>query len=134
MIIRKRNIRRWECEFLFSFDTHDKERIQSALLWADAPDSLISEVSKNIDAGVFNTGFTFSNPWLRRTVLAVGKTSSGSEFLNTTVHEIVHLAQHIASKDQIDPLSEKFAYLCGDISALVADIVCKMSCPHCRDK
>lgn len=134
MIIRKRNIRRWECEFLFSFDTHDKERIQSALLWADAPDSLISEVSKNIDAGVFNTGFTFSNPWLRRTVLAVGKTSSGPEFLNTTVHEIVHLAQHIASEDQIDPLSEKFAYLCGDISALVADIVCKMSCPHCRDK
>lgn len=134
MIIRKRNIRRWECEFLFSFDTHDKERIQSALLWADAPDSLISEVSKNIDAGVFNTGFTFSNPWLRRTVLAVGKTSSGPEFLNTTVHEIVHLAQHIASEDQIDPLSEKFAYLCGDISALVSDIVCKMSCPHCRDK
>ena len=132
MIIRKRNIRRWDCEFLFSFDTHDKERIQSALLWADAPDSLISDVSKNVDAGDFDTGFTFSNPWLRRTVLAVGKTSSGSEFLNTTVHEIVHMAQHIAGQDGIDPLSEKFAYLCGDISALVSDIVCKMSCPHCR--
>ena len=134
MITRKRNIRRWEVQFFFSYDTQNKERIQSALLWADAPDSLISDVSKTIDAGDFNAGFCFSNPWLRRTVLAVGKTDSGPEFLNTTVHEIVHLAQHIAQQDGIDPLSEKFAYLCGDISALVSDIVCEMSCPHCREE
>ena len=51
--------------------------------------------------------------------------------LNTIVHEIVHIAQHIAIEDGIDPLGEEMAYLCGDIASTVSDIVCVLSCPHC---
>lgn len=132
MLVRKANIRRWSVVFLFSFGTNDMERILDALVWAYAPDSIIRKVSENVSAGYLNEGFTFSEPRLRRSVAAIGKTSSGPEFLNSTVHEITHIAQHISSEDGLELESEDFAYLVGDITAMVSDIVCELSCPHCR--
>ena len=51
--------------------------------------------------------------------------------LNTIVHEIIHIVQHIALEDGIDPFGEDFAYAGGDIASTVSDIVCVLSCPHC---
>lgn len=134
MIVRKINILGWTIVFLFSFDTYDMERIYDALLWAEAPDSIISQVSEKVYAGRLDEGFTYSDPSLRHTIFAIGKTSSGPEVLDSTVHEIIHIAQHIAVEDGIDPLSEQFAYLGGDISREVSDIVCELSCPHCSQE
>lgn len=131
MIVRKAHIRQWDILFLFSFDTDDLESILDALFWADAPDSIIQHVSENILSGEWNEGFTFSNPSLRRTVFAASEATSGSEMMDTIVHEIIHICQHIALEDGIDPFSEKFAYLGGDISRTVSDVVCVLSCPHC---
>lgn len=131
MIRRNANIHNWKSTFLFSFDRHDEELIIDALSDAGAPFSIASKVSENIYSGRRNEGFTYSNPSIRRSVVGIGKTTSGPEVLDTTVHEIVHIAQHIAMKDGIDPFSEDFAYLCGHISREVSDVVCKLSCPHC---
>lgn len=132
MITRLIRIRRWEVLFLFSFDIDDMERIWDALSWAHAPNSVVSQVSEKVSAGNLDEGFTYSDPDLRRTVFAIGKTSSGPEVLDSTVHEIIHIAQHISLEDGIDPFSEKFAYLGGDISREISDIVCELSCPHCN--
>lgn len=132
MLDREINIRRWKTLFLFSFGTDDIERVFDALLWADAPESIVRKVSGNVSAGRLDEGFCFSNPRIRRTVVGVGKTSTASEFLDTTIHEIVHVTQDIAHTDGIEPWGEDFAYLAGDISRCVSDIVCEMSCPHCR--
>lgn len=131
MLVRKINIQRWEVVFLFSFDAYDMEWILDALSWADAPNSIVSKVSENVSAGRLDEGFTFSNPELRRTVFGISKASSGPEVLDSTVHEIIHIAQHIAVEDGIDPFSEEMAYLGGDISREISDIVCELSCPHC---
>jgi hypothetical protein len=131
MLFREIHIRRWNVMFFFSFDTFDEERILDALVWADAPGSIISKVSENIRAEHLNEGFCYSNPLERKSVLGIGKTTNGPEYMDTTVHEIVHVAQHIAQTDGIDPLSEDFAYLCGDLSETVSDIICKLSCPRC---
>ncbi len=131
MIFREVHIRHWTILFLFSFDEYDMESIYDALVWAEAPESIIENVSENVYAGRLNEGFTYSEPSLRRTVAATSKAATGPEMLNTIVHEIVHIAQHISIEDGIDPLSEEVAYLCGDISSTVADIVCRLSCPKC---
>ena len=91
-------------------------------------------VMENVRAGRRDEGFTFSKPSLRRSVVGVGLVSSGPEFLNSAVHEITHVGQHIADADGIDPLSEDFAYLIGDITNELADIVCNESCPHCNSR
>lgn len=134
MISRRIHIRRWSVLFLFSFDINDMEEIQDALSWADAPMSVVSQVSENVSAGNLDEGFTFSNPDLRRTVFGIGRTSSGPEVLDSTVHEIIHIVQHIALEDGMDMFSESVAYLGGDISREVSDIVCELSCPHCNGR
>lgn len=132
MISRLIQIRRWEVVFLFSFDIDDMEQIWDALSWADAPSSVVSKVSENVSAGRLDEGFTYSDPDLRRTVFGIGKTSSGPEVLDSTVHEIIHIVQHIAMEDGMDMFSESVAYLGCDISRTISDIVCELSCPHCR--
>lgn len=66
--------------------------------------------------------------------IGVSETVSGPEFLNTTIHEIAHVAMHIAEEDGIDPYSEELAYLMGDISHDISYVVCELSCPHCSRK
>lgn len=132
MTIRRVHIRRWDILFYLSFDTDDKERILDALVWAQAPDSVIQDVSENISAGNPNEGFCYSNPRQRKTVIGVSETTTGPEFLNSVVHEITHAAINIARTDRIDPYSEDLAYLIGDISHEISYVVCEMSCPHCR--
>lgn len=134
MFIRKLHIRHWTALFLFSFDARNAEDIEEALFWADAPDSIVQQVQTKVFAERRDEGFTYSDPSLRRSVVAIGKTSTGPEFLNTTVHEIVHLALHIAQEDGIDPYSEELAYLIGDITREVSDLVCEQSCPHCHNR
>ena len=132
MLVRRISVRRWEIIFYFSFDADDKGRILDALVWADAPDSILSKVSESISAGRLNEGFCYSNPRQRKTVLGIGQSSTGPEFLDTTIHEIVHITQDIAHTDGIDPWGEDFAYLAGGISHEISYVVCEMSCPHCR--
>lgn len=134
MISRTISIRRWKIMFLFSFDTTDWARVLDALLWAEAPDYLIAKVERNVSAGRLNEGFCYSNQRLRRTVLGTGATSSGPEVLDSMVHEIIHICQHIAERDGLDPFGEPFAYLGGDIARSVSDIVCELSCPHCNSR
>lgn len=131
MITRKVRIHDWTILFLFSFDATDMERIYDALLWVDAPDSIISRVSENVYAGRLNEGFTYSEPSLRRTVFATGIAENGPEVLDSVVHEIIHICQHIAIEEGMDPFGEPFAYLGGHISREISDIVCELSCPHC---
>lgn len=134
MTIRRVHIRRWDILFYLSFGTEDKERILDALIWAQAPESVIQNVSENISAGNPNEGFCYSNPRQRKTVIGVSETTTGPEFLNSVVHEIAHVAMHIAEEDWIDPYSEELAYLMGDISRDISYVVCELSCPHCRKK
>lgn len=134
MLFRRVRINDWDIRFLFSFDKSDKAKVLGSLFWANAPNSIVSQVSKNIEAGRLNEGFCFSQPSLRRTVLGTGIASSGPEVLDSTVHEIFHIVQHIAMEDGIDPYSEEVAYLAGDISREVSDIVCELSCPRCHEK
>lgn len=131
MITRKVRILGWTILFLFSFDKHDMERILDALVWADAPESIIQEVSENVRAGRLNEGFTYSEPSLRRTVFATGVAENGPEVLDSAVHEIIHICQHVALEDGMDPFGEPFAYLGGNISREISDIICVLSCPHC---
>lgn len=134
MITREVHIRRWTVVFLFSFDANDMERIYEALVWAEAPDSVVSQVSENVSAGYLNEGFCYSNPRLRRTVYAIGKASSGPQVLDSIVHEIIHIIQHIGEEDGIDPYGEEVAYLGGNLSREISDIVCELSCPHCSQE
>lgn len=131
MITRKVHIHDWTILFLFSFEEKDLGSVLDALFWAQAPDSIVKNASDMVLSGELDQGFTYSDQFHRRTVFAIGRNSSGPEVLDSTVHEIIHITQHIAGEDGIDTFGEEIAYLGGDISRSISDIVCKLSCPHC---
>lgn len=133
MIHRAIRVRDWTADFLFVTGRNDREGVLACLLDLGATRPIVEATVELMDGGL-NRGFTFSNTERRASLSWVGPQTSGAEWVNTTVHEIVHVAQAIASADGTEPLSEEFAYLVGDITQGVADIICRLACDHCRER
>lgn len=84
----------------------------------------MSRAELNIKTGHLDTGLTYSNKRERQSLIAINRASSAEEFLNSIVHEITHLAIHIADTEGIDPHSEELCYISGDIAQSIF--------PHCE--
>lgn len=133
MLTRRINLLDWTAIFLFSFDGYDKEEVLQQLFDCEPPKSISDKVAKNLDANRLNEGFTFSNAELRKSVIYIGPTSSGQEFLSSFVHELAHLTCDICITDKIPLWGEKIAYLTGEIARRLSDVVCHYSCDSCRE-
>ena len=132
MIIRKLNIRGWRCSFCFALEGYDFDVVLAGLRKIDAPPSILRRVERNMELDQMDTGFTYSNLFLRESVVVIGRSSSGAEFFNSFVHELRHLADDIAYVYGYPLRGEEVAYLTGDIALALSDIVCTMSCEVCR--
>ena len=132
MIHRALRVRGWTIDFLFAHRRNDPEGVLACLRSFDAPADVVAEAADLMGAGP-NCGFTFTNGYRRNALTWVGPQDAGAEWVNTTVHEIVHLAMAIAIDQGIDPYSEELAYLAGDITEQVSDLLCALACDHCRD-
>lgn len=132
MIHRVLKIGRWVVDFLFANRRYDIDGIVSCLRHAEAPSYIIDKSIDLMEEGQQNTGFTYSNKKAFRAVVCIGPTSSGSEFQDTLVHEIHHLAVAIADGLGVDLEGETPAYLAGDTMREFADVVCHLGCDKCR--
>ena len=132
MIERTLKIGRWHVEFYFATDGYDMDVLLDRLFDFGAGASVMRQALELMDDGKENTGFTFSNPYDKVAIVAIGPTSSGEEFINTLTHEVHHLAVAIASELGIDLESETPAYLAGDSAMALAEVVCEFGCRHCR--
>lgn len=129
MIRRILRIGRWVVVFLFAHDGYDDEAVLAALYDIDAPLPVMQRAGRIMESRAYNRGFTFANPAIRRAVVVVGPTTSGKQFVNTTVHEICHLGVAIAKNQGKELDGEATAYLMGDIVQQVANEVCVFGCP-----
>lgn len=132
MIHRVLNIGRWVVDFLFAIEDYDEEGVLSCLYDIDAPEYVMLRAYRIMESGRFNRGFTFNNPDLKRSVVVVGPTTSGKQFQNSFTHELRHLADGIAKYIGVDLDSETPAYITGDTTMELAEVVCKLGCDHCR--
>jgi hypothetical protein len=96
-----------------------------------APFNILARCDEMVVGGVPNQAFTYSNG--RRTCIYIGWTTSGEEFLNSMIHEIRHLVDHIAAFYGLDN-NEAVGYLSGDAALLLAEDICEHGCPHCRQE
>ena len=80
-----------------------------------------------------NHGITFSNTQLRTSIIVIGKTSNASQFVNSFVHEISHLTNHIARTYHLDLNSEEVCYISGDIAQEMFKHCHSLMCDCCRD-
>ena len=94
----------------------------------DATDKILEQSEDLVLSGEYNTGFTYVNPLLKEAVIVIGPTTDGSEFINTVVHELYHLAVSIAAYLGEDVYGEVPAYMAGDSIEKLADLVCNLGC------
>ena len=132
MITRTIHIKGWKAHFYFSIHDYWKDEILNKLQHLGASKKILRKVSINMSKNKMNTGFTFSKPNKRESIVVIGRSSDGGEFLNSCTHEIRHLVDDIAKEYRMEICGEEVAYLTGDIINLIADIVCKFSCNCCR--
>ena len=132
MIHRAIRVRGWTLDFLFAYRRNDRDGVLACLRSYDAPADVMAEAESLMDAGP-NCGFTFSNGFRRSALTWVGPQASGASWVNTTVHDRVHAAVAIAADLGMDLYSEDLAYLVGDITEQVADLLCDLACDHCRE-
>ena len=125
-------IGRWRVDFLFCTDGYRSEEILSLLSYMEASDDVLSLTEDIINSDILNTGFTYSNPNIYRALVVIGPASSGAEFIDTFSHEIHHLAVAIASSLGVDLDSETPAYIAGDATRDLIDIVCSLGCSKCN--
>lgn len=130
--MEQRNLRigRWAVEFYFG--EYDLDTLLDRLYDLGAGASVMRQAMELIDSDNPNTGFTFSNPYDKVALVAVGPTTGGEEFIDSLVHEIHHLAVAIAAELGIDLESETPAYLAGDSARALASTICRMGCDRCN--
>lgn len=132
MIHRVIQIRGWVVDFLFAVDSYDEEAVLACLYEIDTPYDKMLRAYRIMKSRRMNRGFTYGNPERRRAVVVIGPTTSGKQFQNSFSHEIDHLSDFIAlsrgTKDEV----EGTAYITGDTTMALADVVCQLGCEHCR--
>lgn len=126
------HINDWDADVFVCYRRYDEQVLTEALRKVDAPISIIVRMREIARDDEYNTGFTYSDPRLRRSVVVIGKTTSPKEFMNTFVHEVRHLADDIASADGIALRGEEVAYLSGSIASSLSEVVGLFTCPNCQ--
>lgn len=63
-----------------------------------------------------NSGFAYSNPKMRKSLMIINMSTSMDEFINTYNHEKNHIEMHICDTLNIDPFSEEASDLSGYIA------------------
>ena len=127
-------IGKWTVTFFFEVEPYDEEVILETLYEMDADYGDLMSAHKIMSSWKDNLGFTYGNTRTKEAIVFIGPTSSGAEFIDTLVHEVHHVAVIIADSLGIDLESETPAYIAGDSSRELAEVICRMGCDKCHSK
>jgi len=123
----------WYVRVYYSADkSYSNDIIEDIISIGCCKDEL-TDVISFIKRMSYNSGFTYSNPDYKSSVLVIGKTTSGAEFQDTFDHEKGHLAMHITESFDIDPFSEEYQYLVGSIGRKMYPVAKLYLCDNCRE-
>ena len=73
----------------------------------------------------YNTGMAITNDDLKMSTIFISKASTPSEWWNTAIHELKHVADAIISSYAVDWDSEDAAYLTGYMTKKLVESVCE---------
>lgn len=116
---------------VFIEDGYHPDTVLDCLDDMGAPEAVVERAQAMMYDGRPNEAFTYSNG--RRTCMWIGPTTSPDEFLNSMIHELRHLVDHIAEYHGLDD-TESVGYLSGDAALLLAEDICRHGCPHCGER
>ena len=108
----------WDIEIFIVIKNVNPNIIQDELESMDCPLHIMHKSFKLLTTGI-NSGFTYTNKKLNKSILVINVSSSSDEYINTFAHEKNHVEMHICKKYGIDPYSEEAAELSGELAQLL---------------
>lgn len=118
----------WQVVVLYEVSYNNKDYVINMLKQICEDDELVEKAKANLNLRTYNTGFTYSDLDKQRSLIVIGKTTSGRELVNTIVHEANHLKSHIATAYNIDEKGEEVCYLIGGIVRTMFKVFSKIIC------
>ena len=106
----------WKVYVYYDVTPKDAIEIVTKLQEIKFPKSYITSAYTTLVSNKLNQGLTQTNNRLKTSVVVFTKTSNASQFVNSFVHEIGHLSNHIALTYNLDLNGEEVQYIAGDIA------------------
>lgn len=122
----------WLVTAYYAVTHYEVDEIMHTLAEAGADDKSLKRAYENLSSGNLNTGLCYSGKG--ESVLVISCASSPAQFLNSLVHELHHLASHIASALGCDQKGEEACYIAGETAEKMYKVASKFLCEHCRHK
>lgn len=107
----------WQVYIFYRVTCYYTDEIIGLLKSIGCPEYKAREAYDNLMSCKLDTGVTYSNFRLRKSVMVISKTSSPEEFSNSIKHECRHLEDHIATAFRMPLGGEEVAYLAGYLGA-----------------
>lgn len=120
----------WKITCYYAVTHYEIEEILQTMERAGADDESLERAYENLSSGNLNTGLCYSGDG--ESVLVISCASSPAQFLNSLVHELHHLASHIASALGYDQKGEEACYIAGETAERMYIVANKFLCEHCR--
>ena len=121
----------WEVMVYYAVTDYAVDEILMALKDIKCEDKYLKVSEESLRSRTLNTGITYSNPKLRKSVMVIGLADSPEQYDNSIAHERDHLATHIAQADGIDLASEAKCYLTGYIAEKMHRVSHRFVCRDC---
>ena len=122
----------WSLRVYYAVNEYFISNILIDLLEMDCNEESFFKIKRLMESEANNIGFTYTNTEMRASLMLIGITDSSEEFQDTFDHEKGHLVMHISSALGIDPYSEDYQYLAGEVGKRMFKIAKKFLCDHCR--
>ena len=122
----------WSIRVYYAVNEYFISNILIDLLEMDCDEESFFKIKRLMESEANNIGFTYTNTEMRASLMLIGITDSSEEFQDTFDHEKGHLVMHISSALDIDPYSEDYQYLAGEVGKRMFKIAKKFLCDHCR--
>lgn len=125
--------RYWKVYVYYNVTRKDIDEVIEQLVKIKLPKSYITGAYTTLKSNKLNQGLTESNIQLRTSVVVITKTSNASQFINSFVHEIAHLSNHIAVAYNLNLNEEEVCYISGDIAQEMYKTCHNLMCDCCRE-
>ena len=123
----------WKVYVYYDVTSEDAIEIITKLHNLKLPKSYITSAYTTLISNKLNQGLTETNSKLKTSVIVFTKTTNASQFINSFVHEIGHLSNHIARTYNLDLNGEEIQYIAGDIAQQMFKRCHTLMCDCCRE-
>lgn len=125
--------RYWKVYVYYDVTPKDAIKVVTKLKEIRLPKSYITSAYTTLISDKFNQGITETNSKLKKSVIVFTKTTNASQFINSFVHEIGHLSNHIARTYNLNLNGEEIQYIAGDIAQQMFKRCHTLMCDYCRE-